>query len=46
MVTLQGESQADHQEKESYIKITLFFYIRIKLVKPRMDFRVSFPKYS
>ena len=45
MVTLQGESQADHQEKkESYIKITLFFYIRIKLVKPRMDFPGQFPK--
>jgi len=32
------------RKKESYIKITLFFYIRIKLVKPRMDFPDQFPK--
>ena len=32
------------RKKESYIKITLFFYIRIKLVKPRMDFPGQFPK--
>ena len=32
------------RKKESYIKITLFFYIRIKLVKPRMDFPDQFSK--
>ena len=32
------------RKKESYIKIALFFYIRIKLVKPRMDFPDQFSK--
>ncbi len=44
MVTLQGESQADHQEKRELHQNNSLFYIRIKLVKPRMDFPGQFPK--
>ena len=44
IIPLSQSPLGSPRKKESYIKITLFFYIRIKLVKPRMDFPGQFPK--